>query len=740
MRVERDREDAARAEPADEGLADTEAIEDGGFGAGATVVPAEPSEPGFEHEERSFSEVTRVEMDERQPRSTPDALRYEAGVAVQETAHGQASPYLRGRTGQQVVHLFDGIRLNTGIYRQGPNQYFVTVDQQSLDSIEVIRGAASVRFGSDAIGGALLANPSFLDPTLARARPSIRSELTLRYGSADDSFGLRGSLDFWLGPKTTGRIGVGFRRAGLLRSGGVVGDREGPTRGDIAPWVPRFVEEADAPGQPSEWFTQLGTGFRETTFDLRIDHALERYRLSVATYGFRQRDLPRTDQCPSAEAPLDECLRFDRQDRSLAYVALERTQGDFVHRLVFSYQRHVEERRRERPRSFLQFRWRDVVDTLGVAMQLGTKPLRMGRHTLQLLGGVDLYGDQITESSAERLFTDISVLRPLERAQYLPGANYLNTGAFVNLRAQLGQRVVFDAGLRAGFVRAGLPGGDGMAADHRRFFAPGSHAGARVLLTDSLSVFARFDQGFRAPNLDDLVGRQTVGPGFQFENPELAPEISYGGEAGIRLRTEGLSLDAAGYATRLSSAISRVVRNVDDCPGGNPECRASRTPFQLVNADERSRLYGFDLRLRIQPHRSLLFRTTVSFAWGDGPSLGDNPTGGEERVPLSRVPPLQGSAELRYRLPAWTGLSFSAALRWSAPQERLAISDGSDPRIPTGGTPGFAVVDLRAMLRLSSLFSAGLIVENLGDAAYRVHGSSINGAGRGARLWMRLRY
>ena len=42
------------------------------------------------------SEVDRQTMDERLPRSSPDALRYEPGVFVQQTAHGQGSAYIRG--------------------------------------------------------------------------------------------------------------------------------------------------------------------------------------------------------------------------------------------------------------------------------------------------------------------------------------------------------------------------------------------------------------------------------------------------------------------------------------------------------------------------------------------------------------------------------------------------------------------------------------------------------------------
>jgi len=75
------------------------------------------------------------------------------GVMVQKTGHGQGSPYIRGFTGFRTLLMIDGIRLNNAVFRDGPNQYWNTVDPFSIERLEVVKGPSSVLYGSDAIGG-----------------------------------------------------------------------------------------------------------------------------------------------------------------------------------------------------------------------------------------------------------------------------------------------------------------------------------------------------------------------------------------------------------------------------------------------------------------------------------------------------------------------------------------------------------------------------------------------------------
>ena len=92
-------------------------------------------------------------LEERQVRTLPEALRESPGVSVQKTAHGQGSPKIRGLNGFHTLLLVDGIRINNSTWRSGNVEYWNTVDPYSLDRFELIRGAGSVLYGTDAVTG-----------------------------------------------------------------------------------------------------------------------------------------------------------------------------------------------------------------------------------------------------------------------------------------------------------------------------------------------------------------------------------------------------------------------------------------------------------------------------------------------------------------------------------------------------------------------------------------------------------
>jgi iron complex outermembrane receptor protein/hemoglobin/transferrin/lactoferrin receptor protein len=723
------------ASSGDPGVAAASAAQPSGeaeeLGAAARVEA--PPAPGG----RAHSTVSRSQLDERLPRSTPDALRYEPGVSVQQTAHGQASPYVRGMTGQQVVHVFDGVRMNNGVYRQGPNQYFFTVDSYTLDRLEVIRGSSSTLFGSDALGGAILAFPR--EPVFGASSDAeafeLHPRLYGRFASADLERGGRAELELSL-PETGLLLGGGYREAERLESGGLVSNP-----GRRRPFVPRFE---------SDGRTQLGTGFREATFDARIERrVLHRLRAVFALYGYRELDAPRTDLCPPPEAPASECLRVEEQFRTLAYAALRGDAGVAMREvdLNVSYQRHDELRVNERPRSFVRTSYDNGVFTLGASLRARSAPLSLpaGGH-YRVRYGAEAYRDEVGSSAVqERMHPalvaalDPELLKTVySRGQYLDGSVFVNTGLFAELELAPVEALTVYGGGRVAAVGANIPREplSGSAAATPRWVAAVGRAGAALRAHRELALHLNYDQGFRAPNLDDLSSRQQVGAGYQLENPELEPERSDSLELGVSGTPGPLTLQGWGFATWLRETITRAARGQDACHPEDDACLRARTRLQLVNAQSNATILGAEAAIGAVLPAGFALRATYAYAFGEGEDPALVVAGGpdaDERVPLSRIPPMNGTVEARYQA-LQERLYAAAVLRWALAQRRLAPSDLSDPRIPPGGTPGYAVCDLRAGFRYSALLRFNLVFENVLDTAYRVHGSSINGAGRGVML------
>lgn len=103
----------------------------------------------------SVTTLDRRQIEERMAGQTPDLLEGTTGVYIQHTAAGQGSPFIRGRTGKEIVMLVNGVRFSNSMFRGGPNQYYATIGPHTIERIEVIRGPASVLYGSDALGGVL---------------------------------------------------------------------------------------------------------------------------------------------------------------------------------------------------------------------------------------------------------------------------------------------------------------------------------------------------------------------------------------------------------------------------------------------------------------------------------------------------------------------------------------------------------------------------------------------------------
>lgn len=100
----------------------------------------------------AFTTVIEPSQFERRSKSAPELLSETVGVDVTSLGGegGLSTVSVRGSSAEQVAVFIDGVRINsalTGVVD------FSTIPADSIERIEVIRGASSARFGTDAIGG-----------------------------------------------------------------------------------------------------------------------------------------------------------------------------------------------------------------------------------------------------------------------------------------------------------------------------------------------------------------------------------------------------------------------------------------------------------------------------------------------------------------------------------------------------------------------------------------------------------
>lgn len=87
--------------------------------------------------------------------SIDELLRYVPGIEVQQRGPmgSQSDIILRGGTFQQVLVLLDGIRINDP--NTGHFTSYIPIASTEIDRIEVLKGAASSIYGSEAVGGVI---------------------------------------------------------------------------------------------------------------------------------------------------------------------------------------------------------------------------------------------------------------------------------------------------------------------------------------------------------------------------------------------------------------------------------------------------------------------------------------------------------------------------------------------------------------------------------------------------------
>jgi iron complex outermembrane receptor protein len=122
-----------------------------------------------------------------------DALSTIPGVSQVSTGTSIGKPVIRGLTGNRVLVYSQGVRLEN---QQFGDEHGLGLNDSGVESVEVIKGPASLLYGSDALGGVLYFNPEkFADAH--EFKTDISQKLFANTLGSETSFGAKTSSGNW---------------------------------------------------------------------------------------------------------------------------------------------------------------------------------------------------------------------------------------------------------------------------------------------------------------------------------------------------------------------------------------------------------------------------------------------------------------------------------------------------------------------------------------------------------------
>ena len=154
-----------------------------------TITASGTEESVFE----SFQTVNAVgstRIREQSSTAIGEVLEREAGVSKRSFGPGSSRPSIRGFEGDRVLVLQDGVR--SGSVGSQSGDHGEPVDALNLERLEVIKGPATLLYGSNAIGGVVNAVTGDEDD----AHPGFRASFTGLGGTVNRHGGTAGNLEY----------------------------------------------------------------------------------------------------------------------------------------------------------------------------------------------------------------------------------------------------------------------------------------------------------------------------------------------------------------------------------------------------------------------------------------------------------------------------------------------------------------------------------------------------------------
>ena len=614
-----------------------------------------------------------------------DALTHIPGVSQVSTGPAISKPFIRGLGYNRVVTVNDGVRQEG---QQWGDEHGIEIDEMSVNRVEVLKGPASLMYGSDALAGVV----HFITNTPV-AEGTIKGNILTNYQSNSGLFGLNGNI-------AGNRNGFNWNAYGTFKSAG-------DYRNKYDGWV-------------------LNSRFNERNFG--------GYMGVNRSWGYSHFIVSHFNQ----KTGMVEGDRDDATGRFILFAGspLERTAtgADLDSRELFVPFQRIRHTKLVSDNNFAIGKNRLK---LNLAYQ---NNLRREYGNPEDPGEEELFFDlktfnyniqwQLPEWKEWHTSIGINGMQQSNRNKaeevLIPEYNLFDFGAFIYTQ-RFFKKATLSGGLRFDNrsidSKAFADGSDVKFNAFKRSFANVSGSiGISAEPSEKLTLKANLARGFRAPTLAELSsnGAHEGTNRYEYGEQELRSETSLQFDAGFDLNYDHFSFGLSAFYNRINDFI--FYNKLQAVAGGDSLVNVDGEDLLAFRFNQHdASLAGLEANLDIHPHPLdwLHFENTFSFVRGRFEEAID----GSENLPL--IPAARLVSELRadFRTAGKSLRNFYFKLEADQTFAQNNPFTGFDTETRTDGyllLNGGAGADIQNSKK-KTLFSIHLAISNLTDRAWQSH-------------------
>jgi iron complex outermembrane receptor protein len=634
-----------------------------------------------------------------------DAIAKLPGVSAVTTGPNVSKPFIHGLGFNRVLTLFDGVRQEG---QQWGDEHGIEIDENAVDRIEIVKGPASLIYGSDALAGVVNLLPAQPVPD-----GTIKGHVETNYQTNN---GLFGAHTAFAGNKN-GFIWEGVashKQATNYQNrydGRVYGTSFNET--DLSGYV----------GLHKKW------GYSDLNFSLFDDlqEIPDGSRDSVTRKFTKQITEADTFRPIVSDAELNS-YKISTLHQHVQHYRIYSTNNFIIGEnklgLILGYQQSI---RRELSHP-------DYPDIPGLYLDLKTLtydikyiiPESKGWETTVGING--MY-QQNTNKGTEFIIPDYNQFEigPFFLTTKTIGKLDLSAGARYDTRIFRNDAMYTRSNPQTGFeMQVNLP--DTALSDHpfysfkHTFSGISASVGATYNITKKFLVKANIARGFRAPNIAEI-SANGVHPGtliYQIGNTGFKPEFSLQEDFGISYRSDHISGNLEMFNNNITNYIfnQKLLNHL----GQDSVIIKGNQTFKFQQA--KAQLYGWEANLDIHPYDWLHFENSISVTYGINKGGKGIPVTDSSRY-LPFIPPLHTNTELRANMIAkskhLSSSYFKIGFEYYAKQNMIYSANNTETP-----TPGYLLLNVGAGTDIINrkgkvLFSINILCNNITDVAYQSH-------------------